>query len=164
MSSSAAEYDSEAWQTERDANLARWFLDDQDAIALVHILGDISETWDDLIDEDQVEPERINRMMYLAMVELAKNPVYQKHAAIIGPIVLMAINAWLDATEMQQHPEVRCRQWAFYLRDMIIEIVPLVAYLIGGFDHLRAVSVDIRTALTHERFSDWEFSNDEPGK
>jgi len=69
------EFDSEEWRELRNAKLDEWLLGNKDAVRCVLDLGQIVETWDDLIDKDKpISDQDISGSFYAATVNLPLNP------------------------------------------------------------------------------------------
>lgn len=150
-------WDSPAWRELRDQHLRRWLLDDAAAVACVVLISSISETWDDLIDRDRrLDPASINQAFVNALLVLPNNPFYATHRAFLEPVMLLAINAWLDAEVLVREPAAQWRMLAFYLRNYLAEIIQACACLQGGWQHMRAISLEVRAFLAHETYFDWE--------
>lgn len=150
-------YDSPEWRAERDANYARWFYGDEGAIAFLHTVSHVIETWDDLIDSGDVEHYRIHGAFVAALVFLPTNPFFSQHSGYLVPVMMTAINAWIDSCNIErsaQNEDDSIR--AFALKDIGIELWTQVAFLVGGYDHMRAVSEEIREFLMQDKFSTWE--------
>lgn len=151
------EWDSPAWRELRDANILRWCCGNHAAVQFVLDLNAVVETWDDLIDGDQpVSADAINAAFMRAMVGLPGNPFFQAHASALMPTVAVAINAWLDANVFEKSGDAHERMWAFFLRNLGMEVFIQVALLTGGPEHMRAVSVEMRRFFTHETYANWE--------
>jgi hypothetical protein len=147
-----------SWRIARDERLSKWLLGDEQAIELVQMLGNISEVWDDLIDEESVPDEQVHLAMTAALLHLPRNPWWARAQPFIHPVLIMATNAWLDSVDMERSDNPKLKERAFCLRDMCIEVIPMMAYLVGGWAHMRKVSLDMREFFAHESFDDWEYS------
>jgi hypothetical protein len=60
------------------------------------------------------------------------------------------LNAWLDSVELEQAEDSWSKTWAYVLRDWYAELVPACAFLVGGFEHMRLVSLEARRFLQAE--------------
>ena len=132
------------------------------AVETVIALSSIAETWDDLHDGDKpVEKARLNAAFVDALVKLQVNEFYKANEAIFYALTVAAINAWMDANELQSSDAVDERMMAFYLRNFGHEITMMAVFRAGGWEHLRRVSLDIRMFFVHEHFAGWEFRHAE---
>ena len=155
-----ARWDTPEWRTERDAKLLAWMCGNKDAVDTVLALSTIAEVWDDLYDGDKPTPkEMVNRAFSLALVDLQVNEFYKANEALFYALTVTSINGWLDANEWQRSVAERERMTAFYLRNLGIEIVMLAVFRAGGWEHLRKVSLEIRSYFDHEEFKHWNLEH-----
>jgi hypothetical protein len=150
-------FDSEEWRKERDQLLVGWMAGNPEAIEVVHVLGQVCETWDDLVDKDrEVTEEIINRTFTGVFVKLVTNSFWQRGRLFIEPVFIVAINAWMDANELAESDDERYRMLAFHIRNYSTEMAMCCAFLAGGWEHLRKVSNEMREYFSHESYSEWE--------
>jgi hypothetical protein len=115
------------------------------------------ELWDDLIDKDKpVTDSSLNGVFVDLLFWLPQNPFFNAHKAHLLPVIMTCINAWMDSNTLQHADNARARQAAWWLKQMGVELYGTVALLMGGFDHMREVSLQARHVLAHEDFSDYE--------
>lgn len=149
-------HDSHEWRQQRDALFMRAIGDDS-AVEFLGIVGQIGETWDDLIDRDKpLTDDDIHRAFWLALIELPGNAFYRRHATAIAPVMATTINAWIDSVRLE-HGDRQQRAVAYGLRDAYLELISLVLYLARGYDAMRAHSAEIRAFLkdSHETFEQY---------
>lgn len=152
-----AEWDSEEWRRIRDDRLQAWMLGDQEAFRVALALSTIAETWDDLLDGDRkVSEDEINTAFIAALVGLQSNQFFVRHSASLLPLMIATINAYLDANRFEKADDEKLRMMAFHLRNMGVDITIAITLLVGGFDHMRAVSAEIRQFFAHESYREWE--------
>lgn len=148
------------WEERKYALQERWFLGDKEAITFIRALGHYVETWDDLIDKDkELTDEDINATFTMGLLDIASNPFVARHQATIGHLLALMVNGWMCSEEMKRSDDRRVRQVAFHLRNWPLELYPAVALCVGGWLHMRAVSVEIRTWFADEDFDEWEHAN-----
>lgn len=141
----------------RDAKLLRWMAGNAEAVEAVKTVCSICDVWDDLVDADKsVTAAEINGAFTKAFIGLGMNSFYKAHEAQFFAILVTGINAWLDANDLQTSKTKRERMLAFYIRTFGFEIAHLAAFLSGGWDHLRRVSLEMRMYFETETYSDWE--------
>lgn len=87
------------------------------------------------------------------------NAFFHAHAPALLPTLTLAINAWLDANELERSDSQHERMWAFFLRNLGMDVFIQVALLTGGLEHMRAVSLEIRRFFTHETYAEWRHEN-----
>jgi hypothetical protein len=151
------EWDSKEWREARDVKLRSWFLNNEAAVQFYISFSAICETWDDLVDRDvKITPMDINRAFINALIGMPMNPFYTKYRAAFEPFIVMTINGWLDSEEFIQRGGEKSRMLAFHIRNLGIEIAPLIAFYLGGYIHMRNVSMEIRDFFAHETYAEWE--------
>jgi hypothetical protein len=151
-----ADYDTPEWHGDRDALLAGIIQDDE-ALKFLHVVGTIAEIWDDLIDRDKpVTNAQINRAFWLATIGLQTNPFYQRHGAMLMPVMAAGMNAFMDSAPMEQG-DAQDRATAYGLRDFYLELVSMVIYIARGFEAMREHSATVRRFLmeSHESFAEY---------
>ena len=148
-------WDSDTWRNPRDAKLLHWMLGNEDAVRVCVQTSHIAEVWDDLKDKDREPSDReIAHAFESAMIRLQTNPFYLQNHAMLTAIITLAINAWHDSEDLRQGDTEHLIQ-AFVLRNMGIEIAVMCAFLVGGYDHMRKVSLEMREFFRHETFEQW---------
>lgn len=131
------------WRERRNSKLHEWFLGDREAVQLLLTLSDITELWDDLIDNDKpISREQINAAFMRALIDLPTNPFFAQHKTYLMPLIIQSINSWQDANVLEQGDDNQ-RAIAYTLRNMDIQIAQAIAFIVGGFEHMRTVSVDM---------------------
>ena len=130
--------------------LDRVLMGNQAAISFCEEFFGLTQIWDDLYDGDNyVEPETINEAFWVALISLPNNPFYQQHFGYLNTIIQSAIMDWLDSNKLVDGThEHKCA--AYVLRDSASNLVIHCAYLIGGYDWMREISIDVRRALYDE--------------
>ena len=131
---------------------------DQDACALLDVLGYVAHLWDDLVDRDRERaPEEITRAFWALLVDLPANPFWLAHAGQLIPVLREGINAWLDANQLEQRDDLTSRAQAYSLRTAYNQLLTTCAYLVGGFPWMRTVSMAIRDnrSLTDGTFREY---------
>ncbi len=147
----------EEWQKENQQKKRRWFLGDELAISFINQLFYAVELWDDLIDKDvEITNNRINKVFTMLMFSLPSNDFFIAHRAHFLPMIMQSINAFHDANILASSDNKKLRNLAFHIRNLGIEIHIATAFLVGGYDHMRAVSSEIREFFAFEDFEDWE--------
>ncbi len=110
----------------------------------------ISQIWDDLIDQDRdVHPQDINRIMWIALLEVPANPFFQKYANDLIPVMRQYIIDWLDANELEKGNSHDISV-AYVLRDSASQLLTQCAYLVGGTAWVNQISLAIRRRIHDE--------------
>lgn len=152
-------FDSPEWREKRDELLEKWLKYDHGAICFLIDIGQIAEVWDDLIDRDKpVDDEVIIDVFTRLLFDLPTNPFYAQNAAYLRPLLVAGVNAWLDSTVLEKEGTPWATTWAYALRDWYMELVPACAFLIGGFGHMRAVSLEARRFFQAETLEEYRGS------
>jgi len=145
------------WLVIRDEKMLAWMAGDQQAVEAVNTICSICDVWDDLVDKDkEVSEADVNAAFTKALIGLQMNGFYKRHEPYFFPLLVTGINAWLDANALQASPSDKWRMLAFYIRTFGFEIAHLAAFLAGGWDHLRKVSLEMRMFFETESYSEWE--------
>lgn len=127
----------------------RDILSDEEALAFCEAFFFITQVWDDLVDQDKaIDPADVNRAFWLALVEMPANPFFARHAAQLNAFLGQAVCAWFDANVLECGTSHE-KTLAFVLRDAVGGLISLCAYLLGGYDRMRAVSPHVRR-LVHD--------------
>ncbi len=110
----------------------------------------VTRVIDDLVDKDVDIPEdKIYRTFFILSVEIPTNPFYLKHMGPLLGVQSAAYNAWMDANKWEKGTEEQ-KKHALVIRDYINELCPLVAFLTGGYDSMRKVSLHVRETFRKE--------------
>lgn len=122
----------EALQVTRGHEQAALFL--VDYIAYCHLL-------DDVIDKDKpVTDVRLVQESLALIGHFALNSWVQTNMYRLYPLMVSGFNAWLDANEMEWSQDEKIRLSSDTVKGIYHEIVYVVAYLVGGFEHMRVIS------------------------
>lgn len=157
MDQAVNNYDSIDWRASRDEKLLSWLCGDADAVAFVVNLSTIIEIWDDLIDGDRKPSDaEIHNAFLLALFDMQANTFFSRHKTHLLPLIMTSINAWLDSVDMERGRDRHERMWAFFLKDYGRELFIQCAFLAGGYNHMRSVSMEMRRHFTHETYETWE--------
>ena len=149
-------FDSQEWRKKRDTLLQEWMMGDQAAIDFLLTVFCATELWDDIIDGDYAKAkEAVSHTMLMLLIDLPANPFYQAHQAELRTGMLLGINAWKDSVMLEQRSDSWSKTWAYALRDLYMELVPLCAMLVGGYHHMRAISLPAREFFQAETFGEY---------
>jgi hypothetical protein len=106
---------------------------------------------DDLIDRDsEVKSDDIVMVFAGLMVGLNGCSFFVQNRDYLSAVQQVALNAWLDANEWENSPDATERIYAHVWRDAINDLLPAVAYLVGGWTHMREVSQATREQFKKE--------------
>lgn len=149
-------FDSPKWREKRDTLLREWMKGDQAAIDFLRTVFCAAELWDDIIDGDYAKAkEAVSHTMLMLLIDLPANPFYQAHQAELRTGMLLGINAWKDSVMLERRSDRWAKCWAYALRDLYMELVPLCAMLVGGYAHMREVSLPAREFFQAETLEEY---------
>lgn len=135
-------HDSIEWRKVRDQKLREWIGEPNAERFLVQV-STIIELWDDLIDKDkELTDAHIHHAMQIAVVDMNKNPFYREHFDYFQPIFDLCLNSWHDSLELEQGSKSD-KANAFVLRNISLQLVPLIIQLLRGREEARKVSTEI---------------------
>lgn len=146
---SGPEFDTTAWRSIRNAKLNEW-VKDPFAVAFILQFSDTCELFDDIIDRDKpIEDGQAVRVLFALLTEMPLNPFFDKYKAMLIPVIVTGINAWLDANDLEKG-SANDKAMAYMLRDWCCELINYVIYLTRGKDYMRQVSLEVRRFFMHD--------------
>lgn len=126
------------------------------AVQMCQQLHEIAQVLDDLIDKDKpVSDQKIIHTFWKMLIELPDNPFYRQHELTIRPLIAVALQDWTDSVNMERAGDAHARTLAFVLRDQITAVVVQCACIVGGYEWMQSVSVDIRRYAHEESLEDY---------
>lgn len=143
-------------QPNERAFLQRVLKDQAAPILFCEMLFRISQTLDDLIDGDKpVTGDAIYRAFWDAMIEVPANPFYRQHEPALRPLMAAALQDWRDSVCLERHGDNHGRTLAFVLRDQLTSLVVQCAGIVGGFEWMQQVAVEIRRHFHEDALADY---------
>ena len=126
-------------------NFFNWlYKGNQQAVMLAVTLFDISQTWDDLVDGDDVEPDAVNRCFVNCLVVLPQNPIVWQMPELPHHIYNVFLR-WRDATNIENNsPSDIDLDKCYMLRAGIYDIFVLIAAKLYGDDYAKEVGPSVR--------------------
>lgn len=132
------------------------FRGDMQALNFMELLFDVAHFWDDLVDRDKpVSSDRINLAMINIMVNLPRNAFYQKHFAILSPIIENSISNWLIANVLESTNKLEAYRIAFIARSSYIDVAVACSRIIGGGIWSIQAGVKLREFIHSEGFLEY---------
>lgn len=105
---------------------------------------------DDLVDKDKSpSTEEVALALAQFVTALSINPFYQQHSASLYPLIMSAINRWIDGDAMDRSENPKRRVHAEVVRCGDIDLFLHIAFLTGGWEHMRALSDRVRSYDTN---------------
>lgn len=149
-------FDSAKWRQVRNEKLLDWMCGNRDAVDFLLALFAAAELWDDLSDGDFDKAKKAADAVFLTLlVDLPNNPFFLNHLTSLRSVMLAGINAWLDSRKLEKECDQWATVWAYALRDWYMELVPFCAMLVGGYAHMRQVSLDVRRFFQAETLQEY---------
>lgn len=106
---------------------------------------------DDLYDGDYAVPSNDIEILFRKFfVDIPMNPFYLKNYQTLTCQQAIFYNAWMDSNRWAEETDKTKRLYAHVIRDYIDETVRMVAFIIGGFDKLREISLVSRETFMKE--------------
>lgn len=109
---------------------------DVDAFNFIWRCWNFCHVIDDLVDRDQpVLIDEVSRELFLFIETLCCNSFFQQHKLSLLPLILNACHGWVTGEEAAAQGSsnssvLKCSDFAIYSH---------VAFLIGGWQHMRAI-------------------------
>lgn len=124
-----------------EATLLRWFKGDQEAVRFLLMVYQVMHTWDDFVDKDPLTEKEVNESFAIALIGMNRNQFYKAFNSDIQPVILFILNQWLESNDLEKNEDGR--NMAYVLRALCAGLVPHMAYIIGGWEHMREVSKEV---------------------
>lgn len=95
---------------------------------------------DDIVDDGQVREDRLVRET-LNLLGCLCNPGWARdNSARLYPLIVAAANTWQDSNLLAEGADARKRLASDVLKSQYTEMERFVAFLCGGYEHMRAIS------------------------
>jgi len=144
--------------TERQMH-RRWTDGNEDAAALLHLLGEGSQLADDIVDRDIPEDEMsgaVTKLMGDMIVRLPANPFYAKHRATLEPVIMSSFLVWDATNDWAKSPRKETQMFAYTFREILGQIIGMVALLVGGLAFARRVTREVHLYYHSNRVESFE--------
>jgi len=118
---------------------------DENALEYLEEISKIFKIWDDLYDQDTpVSKEEINDSFSNLAFNFGRNPFFKANREILESFVFLAWNSWMDSNEWKGSEDQLKGMCAWFIRDLCNDVDILVAWLVGGVEHARKMSLKCR--------------------
>lgn len=133
-----------------------YMLGNSDAVKFLIDIFTVAHIWDDLIDKDKpLSDYQINQSYWISLIEIPRNPFFLKNSFHLTSLFEAFANQWFDANEMH-YGEKEDTRYSFVLKDTLMDMVAHCAKIVGGFEHMRKVSMEIRELTEiHQTFQQY---------
>lgn len=112
---------------------------DEHAFLFMWTMWNWSHVIDDLVDQDRgVGVEDAAKWFIKMAHELSFNPFYTKNALFLFPMIMSMFNRWCDGEEWEKSDDKLKQSASHVIKCGDIELYLGVAYLTGGWEHVRA--------------------------
>tara|TARA_R110002096_G_scaffold413314_1_gene614070 strand:+ start:102 stop:551 length:450 start_codon:yes stop_codon:yes gene_type:complete len=134
-----------------DAVLQEVSLGNRDAYDYMWVWIQATRLIDDLFDEiDTWKDENTYELAQRLLFELPANSFFCANSSALLPHHLTVLNAWRDSNEWKKSGDKAKELHAFVICEQTADIFILVAYLTGGYNHMRKVSLMVRELFLKE--------------
>jgi len=131
--------------------LLQAFCGNKEALDCALKIGKVFRIWDDVWDGDKKhEKQEFNEVFADLAFDLERNKFFREYSREIRAMIFVAWNAWMDANEWANAENNLKKAVAWVIRDTCNEMIFLFAWLIGGREHVRKISPQIREAYLKE--------------
>ena len=114
-------------------------------------IAHVSRVFDDLIDKDyEVKDEQICRAFFELLGGLWLNPFFTQNAGVLLGLHIGSFNSWMDANNWESSEDKTKQLYAHVMKDFINELLGTVAFLTGGYAHMRKCSLKIKETFLEE--------------
>lgn len=128
----------------------------QPAIEMCNSFFQVSQTWDDLADKDQdVTAQQVNKMVVTVLEICNMSPFYRQYSYYLFPVIMDGIIDWMNANDLEHSQSADDKIIAYTLRDSFNSLVTHCAYLIGGFDWMNEVRMQVLQVAYDEPLQDY---------
>lgn len=129
-------------------------LGNQDALAFVIAFHGYCHQIDDLIDGDTAyNPENLLRVLMCANA-LYSTPFYLQNAWRLQPVIASITNTYADSVAWETSDEPWKQRVADVIRQCGNDMILAVAWIVGGWANMRAISLKLREAAYHSQHED----------
>ena len=117
----------------------------------LHDMAWVNRIIDDLFDDDvKVEKKDIERVFYVLAIEIPTNLFFMQNFQSLMAQHVIIYNSWMDSNRWEFDTDKTKRMYAHVLKDYIGELLPLVAFLTGGTQLMREISLKARALFIKE--------------
>lgn len=95
---------------------------------------------DDIVDDGKVAENRLVQTTLNLLGNLCNPGWPRDNAPRLYPLIVAAANTWQDSNALGREADARKRLASDVLKSQYTEMERYVAFLCGGYDHMRAIS------------------------
>ena len=138
-----------------NADRLEWFGGNVDALNMYRMFIDLSHTWDDIIDKDEVTDDRINNTFLIALVYLPMNPFYRSIQEQVLPMWLTVVSAYETANKFERDKDPHGIEIAHSLRYAAGHIIAYALNVCIGPQKAKEILPLLWKDIFFERFEDY---------
>jgi hypothetical protein len=120
-----------------------------DAFAFLMAFHCYAHGVDDLIDEGCTPAALLGTLAHANA--MYSTPFWLANSARLGAIITVVANTYADSVEWEKSPETWQRTAADVLRQCGNDMVCCVAYIVGGWQHMRTISLRLREVAYNDQ-------------
>ena len=118
--------------------------DDPDAREYLYLVTRALRIWDDVRDQDyEVTKENLLEAFEILFLQLPTNKFFIKNYDVLLSQHLMIFNTWTASNEREKGDETD-KMYSHVWSQSINELLPIVALLTKGYNHMRSTSILMR--------------------
>lgn len=144
----------------------RWAAGDDEAAALLGLLGEGSQLADDLADGDFTADELSGAVMKLMsdmIVRLPNNGFYARHRGVLEPVLMSSFLVWDATNDWAKSQKRETQMFAYTYREILGQVIGMVALLVGGLGFARRVTREVHLYYHSNRVESFEMWRKECG-
>jgi hypothetical protein len=107
---------------------------------------------DDIIDEEKTNEFKL--ATFARAIEIYTHPFFLKNLASLRQVAIHATNLYADSVAWERSTEQWQKDFVDWARHGGAEMVLAAAGIVGGYDHMRVVSLELRKLCYFEHHKD----------
>lgn len=132
--------------------LQRVCLGNAEAIGFLRCWGVYVHGIDDIVDTRTDTEFRLK--VFVAGMDVFTHPFFLRHGAALRVLILNTTNAYADTERWAKSSVKWQREFAELYRHFAAEMILAVAGIVGGYEHLRAISPEVRAFHWSQHFEE----------
>lgn len=114
-------------------------------------MSKVFRVWDDLYDKDKEVPsEDVDEVFRILTFQMSQNLFFKENRDALESFIFVAWNAWMDANRSLKSDNRMLKMAGWFIRNYCVEIDVLVAFKVGGIEHVKRVRDKCRTFYLKE--------------
>jgi hypothetical protein len=125
------------------------------AAEVVWTLAEVSHLWDDIVDGDPIRASWADDVFLSLLLDLPRNPFYQRHIARLLPAFECAVHSWFASRQLEGSLALEDQVTAHVTRFNFADFVATVAELACGRAYALEHAADIRRMVHQETLAEY---------